>query len=186
MLNPSFRSLTRVSTTWRDYLKSTPGLWATLDFSKAKADVPKTAIQKYIRFSRGTVSRLTTRQSINLQHVVTQCKSLEHLEIGGGYSNASLIKAASVARNLRCLLLPARCETSLDCVSQILGVCKNLVRAEFHSVTSTQSIHPRWQGDMSRLRTLVVKVTDVQGSKPSFVSFISNSRSTLLNQNRIP
>ncbi|KAI4262194.1 MAG: hypothetical protein L6R42_002625 [Xanthoria sp. 1 TBL-2021] len=165
-------SLTRVSTTWRDYLKSTPGLWATLDFSKAKADVPKTAIQKYIRFSRGTVSRLTTRQSINLQHVVTQCKSLEHLEIGGGYSNASLIKAASVARNLRCLLLPARCETSLDCVSQILGVCKNLVRAEFHSVTSTQSIHPRWQGDMSRLRTLVVKVTDVQGSKPSFDSLM--------------
>ncbi|KAL8653094.1 MAG: hypothetical protein Q9226_003987 [Calogaya cf. arnoldii] len=166
-------SLTRVSTTWQDYLKSTPSLWASLDFSKAKADVPKAAIQRYILFSRGTVNRLTTRQSINLQHVVTQCKhNLEHLEIGGGYSNASLIKAASVARNLTCLLLPARCETSLDCVSQILGTCKTLVRAEFHSVTSTQAIHPKWQGDMSRLRTLVVKVTNVQGSKPSFDSLM--------------
>ncbi|KAL8850609.1 MAG: hypothetical protein Q9221_004479 [Calogaya cf. arnoldii] len=175
-------SLTRVSTTWRDYLKSTPSLWASLDFSKAKADVPKAAIQRYILFSRGTVSRLTTRQSINLQHVVTQCKhNLEYLEIGGGYSNASLIKAASVARNLTCLLLPARCETSLDCVSQILGTCKTLVRAEFHSVTSTQAIHPKWQGDMSRLRALVVKVTSVQGSKPSFVSFTPDSIGTLLN-----
>ncbi|CAL8582863.1 hypothetical protein XPA_008506 [Xanthoria parietina] len=149
-------SMTRVSTTWRDYLKSIPGLWANLDFSKAKANIPKAAIEKYIRCSRRTVTRLTTQQSINLQHVVTQCKSLEHLEIGGGYTNASLIKAASVARNLRCLLLPARCETSLDCVSQILGVCKNLVRAEFHNVTTTPSFRPNWKGDMSRLRTLVV------------------------------
>ncbi|KAI4279457.1 MAG: hypothetical protein LQ337_000268 [Flavoplaca oasis] len=85
-------SLTRVSTTWRDYLKSTPRLWANLDFSKAKANISRAAVQKYILFSGRTVARLTTQQSINLQHVVTQCKTLEHLQIGGGYSNASLIK----------------------------------------------------------------------------------------------
>ncbi|KAL8882524.1 MAG: hypothetical protein Q9198_000492 [Flavoplaca austrocitrina] len=161
-------SLTRVSRSWRDYLKSTPRLWANLDFSKAKANISRSAVQKYILFSGRTVARLTTQQSINLQHVVTQCKNLEHLQIGGGYSNASLIKAISIARNLTCLLLPSRCETSLDCISQILGVCTNLARAEFHSVTSTPSIVPKWQGDMSRLRTLVVKVTSDQGSKPLF------------------
>ncbi|KAL9000977.1 MAG: hypothetical protein Q9169_000461 [Polycauliona sp. 2 TL-2023] len=161
-------SLTRVSATWREYLTSTPRLWASLDFSKAKANVPKTAVQRYIRYSRRTVSRLTTSQSLNLQHVVTQCKSLEHLEIGGGYTNESLIKAMPAARNLKCLLLPTRCETSLDCVSQVLGICTSLVRAEFHSVTSTASITPKWQGDMSRLRTLVVNVTSGSGLKPLF------------------
>ncbi|KAL8675203.1 MAG: hypothetical protein Q9168_000456 [Polycauliona sp. 1 TL-2023] len=165
-------SLTRVSKTWRDYLTSTPRLWANLDFSKAKANVSKTAVQRYIVFSRRAVNRLTTAQSINIQHVLTQCKSLEHLEIGGGFTNASLIKAAPVARNLRCLLLPARCETSLDCITQILGVCTNLVRAEFHSVTSTPSIIPKWQGDMSRLRTLVVTITVDHGSSPLFDSLM--------------
>lgn len=175
-----------MSTAWRDYLKSTPSLWANLDFSKAKANICRAAVQKYILFSRRTVARLTTQQTINLQHVVTQCKNLEHLQIGGGFSNASLIKAISIARNLRCLLLPSRCETSLDCISQILGVCTNLVRAEFHSVTSTPSIVPNWQGDMSRLRTLVVKVTSDDGSKPLFVRSKSCIMGMLLKNIRSP
>ena len=171
-----------MSTSWRDYLKSTPRLWADLDFSKAKANISRSAVQKYILFSGRTVARLTTQQSINLQHVVTRCKNLEHLQIGGGYSNASLIKAISIARNLTCLLLPSRCETSLDCISQILGVCTNLARAEFHSVTSTPSIAPKWQGDMSRLRTLVVKITSDQGSKPLFVCNGPSTMGVLLNK----
>ncbi|KAI4265677.1 MAG: hypothetical protein L6R38_009247 [Xanthoria sp. 2 TBL-2021] len=109
-------SLTRVSTTWRDYLKSTPGLWATLDFSRAKADVPKTAIQKYIRFSRGTVSRLTTQQSINLQHVVTQCKTLEHLEIGDQGPRPELRTDGIAELSLSCAS-----DLSLECLVWLLG-----------------------------------------------------------------
>ncbi|KAL8785164.1 MAG: hypothetical protein Q9213_003510 [Squamulea squamosa] len=159
---------------WRDYLKSTPSLWATLDFSKAKANVPKTALQRYVRFSQGRVtkvvmSRFTTQQPTNVQYMVSSCKGIEHLEVDSGYANTSLIKAGQIAKNLKCLVLSASCPTSLDCVSQILGKCTTLVRAEFHRITHTGSFVPQWQGDMSRLRTLVLSVADIDLNRPEFM-----------------
>ncbi|KAL8918780.1 MAG: hypothetical protein Q9172_005267 [Xanthocarpia lactea] len=157
-------SLTRVSTTWRNYLKSTPSLWESLDFSKAKTNVSKTAIQRYVRFSQGRVtkivlSRFVTQQPTNLQYLASLCKGLEHIEIHSGYCLTPLVEAASVAQNLRCLLLYSLWETTLDCISQILGNCRNLVRAEFHAVTSCAA-NPQWQGEMPQLRTLVLNMVE--------------------------
>ncbi|KAL8731841.1 MAG: hypothetical protein Q9166_003125 [cf. Caloplaca sp. 2 TL-2023] len=170
-------SLTRVSRSWRDFLKSSPSLWTSLDFSKAKKNVPKTAIQRYIRFSRGRVTKLvmnrfTTQQPSNLYDIMSFCKELHHLEFGSGYINTSLIKAVSIAKNLKCLLLSERCETSLDCIGQILGKCPHLVRAEFHYVKVNALARPQWQGDMSQLRILtMIGVKDDElsvGAEPLF------------------
>ncbi|KAL8808198.1 MAG: hypothetical protein Q9182_000262 [Xanthomendoza sp. 2 TL-2023] len=43
-------SLTRVSTSWREFLKSVPNLWTSLDFSNAAVNIPQNAIRKLVEF----------------------------------------------------------------------------------------------------------------------------------------
>lgn len=183
-----------MSTNWRDFLRSVSKLWISLDFSKAGAKIPKAAVRRYVqlsqrRLTKAVMSRFATQTPGNLHLIVTSTKCFEHLEFRSGYINTSLIKATSIAKNLKCLLLSARCETSLDCISQILGKCTQLVRAEFHSITRGR-VTPLWQGDMSRLQILSLRmVRDLSRSEativPSFVSLIFNILHVLLNYHRV-
>ncbi|KAL8690159.1 MAG: hypothetical protein Q9224_004472 [Gallowayella concinna] len=141
---------------------------------QAAVNIHQADIRQYVHLSqnkavKAVMSRFAMQRPDNLHHIVSGCKGLEHLEFRSGYSNASLIKATSIAENLRCLLLSERCETTLDCLSQILGKCKNLVRAEFHLIT-IPSYTPQWQGDMSSLQILTMKISSkaCTSTVPSF------------------
>lgn len=148
-----------------------PSLWHKLEFSAAKATrirVPRSAMQKYLRFSRGEATEVVMSSFVGqdarfLPHVATVCRALETLRIESGWPNESLIKAVSITHSLKSLILSHDCRTTLDCVSQIFGGCSSLVRAEFHYVkVPDRSRRPSWPATVSRLRTLILNLKEVE------------------------
>ena len=154
--------IVRVSKSWESFVSSTPRLWNVLDFSSAVACVNSKAISTYIRNSRDTVSRAliggkVSQQTKTIRHIITKCRALDQLDIVGGFSNLKLSNALSIAPSLKTLIISAGSEITIDTVSQVLGHCRNLDRAEFHRLTCSKII-PVWSGDMSKLRSLTMTV----------------------------
>ncbi|KAL9008868.1 MAG: hypothetical protein Q9173_006051 [Seirophora scorigena] len=136
-------SLIRVSSKWQEYLISMPILWKSLDFSVANASISPSAIQKYLGFSKGNATHVIISRSVGqipriLPYVFRVCRKLDTLQIDGGSPNDSLVKAASIARNLKTL---------------ILNTC-----SEFHTVNSPRLIRNPWSSPMPRLHTLTLKL----------------------------
>ena len=153
--------LLRVSRTWLQLLVSMPGLWSDLDFSTAKKPVTLGAVRKYIKRGNGTTTRVTLDKfGFNAEkiprYVATRCKGLNDLRLSGGLIGASILEAAPSAYNLKTLIISKACQISCDVVSQLLGHCPNLERAEFHSVNSAESRQARWEVELPKLRTLIL------------------------------
>lgn len=137
-----------------------PGLWTKLDFSAARKMIPRSAIQKYLNLSKCNatevvINRFVAPQDRFLPHFARICRPLETLRIESGSPNESLIKAVSISDNLQTLVLSRDCETTPDCVSQVLGHCPSLIRAEFHHISFPVNAHrPSWPASMLKLQTL--------------------------------
>ncbi|KAL8722220.1 MAG: hypothetical protein Q9225_001265 [Loekoesia sp. 1 TL-2023] len=164
-------SLTRVSARWQEYLKSIPSLWTKLDFSAAKASIPKSTIQKYLRFSKGdtteVVWKFVAQEERFLSQIPTICRKLKSLRIENGFPTVSLIKAVSIADNLSTLILSKNAGTTLDCVSQILGRCSTLLRAEFYYIEASVRIRrPSWPSNVLRLQALILELEEVFSLHP--------------------
>lgn len=137
-----------------------PSLWRHLDLSNAKKNVRQSAIRECVKRSQGKLTRVTlsrfehynTNNEI-LKYITSRCKALEYLELRDGVSNASLLKAVSLALKLTTLIIGRAHETSFDLVTQLLAQCHTLERAEFHS-TTTKGIKAEWRSDLSTLRVL--------------------------------
>lgn len=154
--------LLRVSKTWLQLLVSMPGLWSDLDFSAAKKPVNLGAVRKYIKRGNGTTTRVTLdRFGSNAEkiprYVATRCRGLTDLRISGGLVGSSILQAAPSAYNLKTLIITKACQISCDVVSQLLALCPNLERAEFHSVSSAERRPARWEVELPKLRTLVLE-----------------------------
>ena len=159
--------LLRVSKAWLQLLISMPGLWSDLDFSHAKKPVNLGAVRKYIKRGNGTTTRVTLdRFGSNAEkiprYVATRCRGLNDLRIPGGLIGASILEAAPCAYNLKTLIISKACQISCDVVSQLLGHCPNLERAEFQSVSSAESRPARWEVVMPKLRTLILDCPSVK------------------------
>lgn len=118
------------------------------------------AIRKYIKRGNETTTRVTLdRFGSNAEkiphYVATRCKGLKELRLLGGLIGASILKAVPCASNLKSLITSKSCTISGDVVSQLLGSCPNLERAEFQSVSSA-FIATVWDVDMPKLRTLAL------------------------------
>ena len=161
--------LLRVSKQWYQLLTSMPGLWSDLDFSSARKPVSLGAVEKYVKRSNGTTTRVTLDKfGYNAEriprYVAGRCRALNYLRISGGFIGASILEAARRASNLRTLIISKGSEISCDVASQLLERCSNLERAEFQSVTSAKYRPSRWETDMPNLRTLVLDTRrDVKG-----------------------
>lgn len=162
--------LLRVSKTWLQLLVSMPGLWSDLDFSTAKKPVNLGAVRKYIKRGNGTTTRVTLDKfGSNAEkiprYVATRCRGLTDLRIPGGLVGASILQAAPSAYNLKTLIISKACQISCDVVSQLLAVCPNLERAEFHSVGSAERRPAIWEVEMPKLRTLILDIPAVKRSQ---------------------
>lgn len=153
-------SITRVSVQWQRYVKSMPALWTKLDFSAARKMVPRSAVQKYLNWSKCNatevrINRFVAPQDRLLPHFARICRPLETLRIDSGSPNESLIKAVSIPENLRTLILSRDCEMTADCVSQVLSKCRTLIRAEFHHISyPANSRLLSWPADTLKLQIL--------------------------------
>lgn len=137
-----------------------PSLWRHLDLSNAKKNVRQSAIRECVKRSQGKLTRATLSRfeyyntnNEPLKYITSRCKGLKYLELQDGASNASLLRAISLAPELTTLIIGHAHETSLDSVTQLLAHCQALERAEFHSCIS-KGIEAEWVNDLSKLRVL--------------------------------
>ena len=137
-----------------------PSLWTKMDYSAAKARIPSSAIHNYLSFSKGVTTDLSVNQFVaqqekSLLHIVRLCRGLKNFRIHSGSPNQSLIKAVSMTRNLRSLMV--HCDTTPDCVSQVLGRCPTLTRLEFHRISTPISTRRfSWPSNIPKLRALTL------------------------------
>ena len=154
------RRLTRVSKSWQQLLFSTPGLWNNIDLLGANKPVSRGAFRRYMKTSRGLVTRVTldkfgTNHDSILSYLAERCKSLQELTIPAGLIGASLLKAVDLAPNLKSIVISFQCQISLDTVTHVLSKCRGLERAEFWNVKSGRFLQ-LWEGDLPMLRALIL------------------------------
>ena len=139
-----------------------PSLWRHLDLSNAKKNVRQSAIRECVKRSQGRLTRATlsrfeyynTNNEL-FKYITSHCKGLEYLELRDGVSNASLLKAVSLAPKLTTLIIVRAHETPLGLVTQLLAQGNALERAEFHSII-LKGKTAEWPNDLPKLRVLKV------------------------------
>lgn len=157
--------LLRVSRLWNSTLSSFPTVWRHVDLSGAVRPVSTATVRAYVKRAQRTVKRATLHLSTLhhddiLNHVISRCKVLQHLDIVSGSAGRTVLRAAPFAIELKTLIL-SNCDVTLDSVCQLLVHCSNLERAEFHKVHCV-SRTTNWQGNMSKIRSLLINVTPQQ------------------------
>lgn len=121
-------------------------------------------IRKYIKLGQGLPTRVTLPKysnnndvKNNLQHLITtRCKGLYEIIIPGGIVGTTMLRAAPCAANLKTIVTGRHCHITNDTVDQLLEHCKVLERAEFHNVIGSTRQSGSWNGDLSKLQTLVM------------------------------
>lgn len=167
---------------------SMPRMWRHLDFSGAVKPVSMGAIRSYVKNSNGSTTRATFHFSKPhhdeiLRYITQHCKRLEHIDVASGLSGSTLLKAAPFAKTLKTVILSGSCEVTLDTLSQFLGHCSSIERAEFHNILSHSTI-VKWPSNMPQIRSLVLSVKrrePVSGSTLNLVSIKHLVRLYLLN-----
>lgn len=148
-----------VSKGWNEYLSSMPYLWTNLDLSASKRPVRVSSIKACIRRSqrgitRATLNGLMTLQGGILKLITANCPNLEHLEICQGFVSASLLEAAPLAHSLNTLILSRQCEVTVETIMYLLGICRTISRAEFHTISEFVHHAAQWPLDLKSLRQL--------------------------------
>lgn len=131
-----------------------------MDFAAPVLPVPMATIHKCVKRSQGTVNRASLvvarpEHDKHLRYIVARCKSLERLDLAKGFVGATILHVAPYATGLKTLIVARDCTISLDTITQLLGHLSNLNRAEFHN-TSFQGFFHHWEGDLSKIRSLVI------------------------------
>ncbi|KAL9132243.1 MAG: hypothetical protein Q9217_000047 [Psora testacea] len=162
-------NLSRVCTSWRFMVIHNSSLWTNIDFISARKAIPSSTVREYIKRSQGKVKRLATKafkddQKAALKHVIQRCRELQELYLHSGFVGSSLLGAMSCAYNLRTIIASSLCETSLETVTQLLGCCSNLERAEF-CLADARSSPSDWKHHLPKLVCLRLDNQSVQCSK---------------------
>lgn len=158
-----------VSKPWSKLLASIPTLWTNLDFIAAKKTVLERSIRKYIKQGQGLPTRVTLpKYANNLQHfITTRCRGLYELVIPGGIVGTTMLQAAPCVANLKTIITGRHCVITSDTLDQLLENGKALERAEFHNVIGSTRHSGSWNGDLSKLRTLVMVFDRERRGNPS-------------------
>lgn len=121
--------------------------------------------------------------------LMSRCKALECVEVIANNTSYEtlikmegyLIRSADHLVNLKTLYLSSHCSVLVNTVSLLLGKCRSLERAEFHSVRFENSIADwtDWiEGDLTSIRVLSLKCGAQQNPKTG--GTLLNLVSTLL------
>ncbi len=154
-------------------LISYPQLWRKLDFSDSVKTIPMATAFAYARRAEWTTSHAKfhikrTNDIEVMGGLLSRCKVLECVEVKA--ENAFhepttkmqdyLIRGADHLVSLKTLILSYNCSVLVKTISLLLGKCRSLERAEFHSVRCGNFIADwaDWiEGDITNIRVLSLK-----------------------------
>lgn len=124
-------SLTRVSKTWRVYIKDQPLLWSDISFKGPKPATPD-AIKACIRNSQNRVKRLqlhNVRDPLNAAQQASRCPRLEHIDIDGVLAEHHIFNLFHMKHTLKTLILSEKIPLCDHMLRTMLGL-PNLERVE--------------------------------------------------------
>ncbi|KAK6520316.1 hypothetical protein TWF506_000592 [Arthrobotrys conoides] len=103
-------AMQRVSKTWQRVISSNARFWTTLDFSRARKPISKTALKSCINKSKYTLTKAILNRIHNytdttLVDMVSICKDLEYMKVMDGLLGSTLTRAMQLTRSLKTLIL---------------------------------------------------------------------------------
>ncbi|RVD86767.1 uncharacterized protein DFL_005026 [Arthrobotrys flagrans] len=103
-------AMQRVSKTWQRVISSNARFWTTLDFSRARKPISKTALKSCINKSKYTLTKAILNRIHNyadttLIDMVSICKDLEYMKVMDGLMGSTLTRAMQLTRSLKTLIL---------------------------------------------------------------------------------
>lgn len=150
-------SLTRVSKTWRLYIKDQPILWSDISF-KGRKSAAADAIKACIRNSQNRVKRLqlhNVRDPLNAAQQASQCPRLEHIDIDGALAEHHIFNLFHMKQTLKTLILSEKIPLCDHMLRTMLGL-PNLERVEIRRL-QIEPISPKSEvGVLPNLKALAL------------------------------
>ena len=143
---------------------SSPNLWLNLDFSRARRAVLLEAVKNYVKRGNGLATRCVLPPLTNLccsmpRYITSRCKGLQDLTLSAGTVGSNFLSAATLAPNLKTLIIGPHCQISGSYIHELLDRCQNLERAEFHACVPTRR-DMLWGITMKNLLSLVLNAAE--------------------------
>ncbi|KAF3315688.1 hypothetical protein TWF173_003258 [Orbilia oligospora] len=103
-------AMQRVSKTWQRVISSNARFWTTLDFSRARKPISKTALKTCINKSKYTLTkailnRIHNYNDTTLIDMVSICKDLEYMKVMDGLLGNGILHPEVPLEHLECLYL---------------------------------------------------------------------------------
>ncbi len=167
---------------WYNALTVMTGLWTRIDLTEARKPVSMNTVRDYVRRSRNGMTRAslsfsTMSSDEMLSYILSHAKGLKHLDINfdDALDGPKLLKSAPFLAALQVLVVTSDIDIHFDTVWQLLRLCKNLTRAEFHSVQEL-TMRQEWSDDMPNIRSLTINCSSEQSSSIGVLNYVSTVR----------
>ncbi|KAF3162813.1 hypothetical protein TWF225_011591 [Orbilia oligospora] len=191
-------AMQRVSKTWQRVISSNARFWTTLDFSRARKSISKTALKKCINKSKYTLTkailnRIHNYNDTTLIDMVSICKDLEYMKVMDGLLGSTLTRAMQLTRSLKTLILHCQIPfTTLDGILHPEVPLEHLECLYLGPTKRAQALSFGKKEACTTLKRLLVNFADLESASvrrlvemESLVGFLPNLQELQLNKIQI-
>ncbi|KAF3160350.1 hypothetical protein TWF788_003184 [Orbilia oligospora] len=191
-------AMQRVSKTWQRVISSNARFWTTLDFSRARKPISKTALKTCINKSKYTLTkailnRIHNYNDTTLIDMVSICKDLEYMKVMDGLLGSTLTRAMQLTRSLKTLILHCQIPfTTLDGILHPEVPLEHLECLYLGPTKRAQALSFGRKEACTTLKRLLVNFADLESASvrrlvemESLVGFLPNLQELQLNKIKI-
>ncbi|KAF3276626.1 hypothetical protein TWF970_006211 [Orbilia oligospora] len=191
-------AMQRVSKTWQRVISSNARFWTTLDFSRARKPISKTALKTCINKSKYTLTkailnRIHNYNDTTLIDMVSICKDLEYMKVMDGLLGSTLTRAMQLTRSLKTLILHCQIPfTTLDGILHPEVPLEHLECLYLGPTKRAQALSFGKKEACTTLKRLLVNFADLESASvrrlvemESLVGFLPNLQELQLNKIQI-
>ncbi|KAF3092949.1 hypothetical protein TWF569_007481 [Orbilia oligospora] len=191
-------AMQRVSKAWQRVISSNARFWTTLDFSRARKPISKTALKTCINKSKYTLTkailnRIHNYNDTTLIDMVSICKDLEYMKVMDGLLGSTLTRAMQLTRSLKTLILHCQIPfTTLDGILHPEVPLEHLECLYLGPTKRAQALSFGKKEACTTLKRLLVNFADLESASvrrlvemESLVGFLPNLQELQLNKIQI-
>ncbi|CRG91555.1 F-box/TPR repeat protein pof3 [Talaromyces islandicus] len=126
--------MTRVSKTWKAYIRGQPSFWSDITFKGSRPPVPAESVKACIQYSLKRLKRAQihdVKNPINAVQLVSQCPKLEHLDLDCPIMEEHLYKLFHAKHTLKTLIISEKIPIGNQNAANLLQL-PNLEHFEAH------------------------------------------------------
>jgi F-box/TPR repeat protein Pof3 len=153
-----YRNMTRVSKTWRAYIKSQPSLWYDISFKGSRSFASPEIMKTCILNSQKGVRRLqlhNVRNPYDALRQASMCPRLEHLDLDIGVDEISISQSSCLKLSLKTLIISSKMHIYRNLFCEMIKL-PNLERLEVHRYVFRQLPNMSYVDHLPNLKALVL------------------------------